>query len=212
MDASFWHERWENQQIGFHRSEFHEMLKRYFKKVAKPNANVLVPLCGKSQDMLWLLNSGYRVFGIELSEVAVKQFFDDNGLTPEVSIKGKFKEYAVDELVIWVGDFFNLSKGDLAVIDAWYDRAAMVALPPEMRNRYVAQLSQELPPHARGLLITLNYPPGSRKGPPFSISEGEIEASFGQRFSIEQLESGEGDTNDESSADELVLEQVYLLS
>jgi thiopurine S-methyltransferase len=212
MEASFWHERWEKQQIGFHRLEFHEMLRRYFKTVAKPGARVLVPLCGKSKDMLWLLDAGYKVFGVELSEIAVKQFFQDNDLTPAVTIKGDFKEYAVDKLVIWVGDFFKLTKKDLLVIDAWYDRAAMVALPPEMRSQYVSQLSQQLPQHACGLLITLNYPPSMRKGPPFSINEGEIEASFGQRFSIEQLESGEGNINGESSADEPVLEQVYKLT
>ncbi|ATZ73044.1 thiopurine S-methyltransferase [Idiomarina sp. X4] len=212
MEASFWHERWENQQIGFHRPEAHEMLRRYFKKVAKPGATVFVPLCGKSNDMLWLLDNCYRVFGIELSDLAVKQFFSDNDLTPTVTQKGKFKEYALGELVIWVGDFFELTGKDLADVDAWYDRAAMVALPPEMRRHYVKQLSEQLPERAQGLLITLQYPAGFREGPPFSVSEGEVESGFGQRFSIEQLESDEGILNGEKPEDNPVTEQVYQLT
>lgn len=212
MEANFWHERWANQQIGFHRSEAHDMLRRYFKKVAKRNATVLVPLCGKSKDMLWLLNNGYRVFGIELSELAAQQFFDDNGLSPTVTQKGQFKEYALDELVIWVGDFFDLTGHDLTHVDAWYDRAAMVALPPEMRTRYVKQLSEQLPERAQGLLITLQYPAGFREGPPFSVSEGEVESGFGQRFSVEQLETDEGIVNANQPDDNPVTEQVYQLS
>ncbi|RUO76097.1 thiopurine S-methyltransferase [Idiomarina seosinensis] len=211
MDASFWHERWENQQIGFHRPEPHELLKKHFLNGIKAPATVFVPLCGKSKDLLWLLQKGYRVFGVELSELAVKQFFEDNQLTPEITQRGEFKEYAVDELVIWVGDFFKLQQNDLAGVDAWYDRAAMIALPPEMRRHYVQQLCEQLPGSAKGLLITLQYPAGYKDGPPFSVLEGEVEAGYGQRFSIEQIESGEGVINDQKPEDNPVTEQVYRL-
>lgn len=211
MEASFWHERWENQQIGFHRPEAHEMLRRYFKKVAKPGATVFVPLCGKSNDMLWLLDNCYRVFGIELSDLAVKQFFSDNDLTPTVTQKGKFKEYALGELVIWVGDFFELTGKDVADVDAWYDRAAMVALPPEMRRYYVKKLCEQLPEKAKGLLVTLQYPDGYREGPPFSVLEGEVEVGYGQRFSIDQLQSDEASVNGNEVDDNPVIEQVYKL-
>lgn len=212
MEASFWHERWENQQIGFHRPEAHDMMCRYFKKVAKPGATVFVPLCGKSNDMLWLLECDYRVFGVELSEIAVKQFFTDNQLVPNITHKKNFTEYALDELVIWVGDFFNLTAADLEAVDAWYDRAALIALPPEMRARYVKQLSERLPERAQGLLITVQYPQGFRQGPPFSVTDGEVESGFGQRFSIEQLEAEEGRANDDDLRNSPITEQVYQLS
>ncbi|MDV6316333.1 thiopurine S-methyltransferase [Idiomarina sp. HP20-50] len=211
MEAVFWHDRWKNQQIGFHQPNTHELLLKYFSGVVKPGAKVFVPLCGKSKDMLWLLEKGYRVFGIELSELAVKQFFEENQLTPTVTTRGNFKEYAQDELVIWVGDFFELANSDLADIDAWYDRAAMIALPPEMRQRYVQQLCQQLPQQAKGLLITLQYPDGFREGPPFSVSEGEVEIGYGQRFSVEQLESAGSTVNGIQSGDDSVAEQVYKL-
>lgn len=216
MEPKFWHERWERGQIGFHRSAPHGFLKRYFSQVAKSGSKVFVPLCGKSNDMLWLLNNGYQVFGVELSEEAVKQFFADNELEPQVTTKvtsnGEFIEYALDELVIWVGDVFNLSGEDLATIDAWYDRGALVALPPEMRKSYVTALSHRLPDEANGLLITVEYPSGYRQGPPFSVSEGEIEASFGQRFSVEELESDEGIIDGKNPEDNPTIERVYKLS
>lgn len=188
MEASFWHERWAKQEIGFHRSKAHELMCEYFPKLIKPSATVLVPLCGKSKDMLWLLDKGYQVFGVELSEQAVEEFFADNQLTPEITEREPFKEYRCGALVIWVGDFFDLKAAHLKSIDAWYDRAALIALPPEMRKKYVQQLNRQLPAEAKGLLITLNYPPGFRQAPPFSVSEGEVEAQLGQRFSIEQME------------------------
>lgn len=211
MESAFWHERWENQQIGFHQPHTHELLLKYFSGVVKPGAKVFVPLCGKSNDMLWLLEKGYRVFGVELSELAARQFFEENHLKPKITQRGDFKEYALDELVIWVGDFFKLVKSDLADIDAWYDRAAMIALPPEMRQRYVQQLCEQLPEQAKGLLITLQYPNGYREGPPFSVLEGEVEVGYGQRFSIDQLESAETTVNGKEADDNPVTEQVYKL-
>jgi thiopurine S-methyltransferase len=76
----------------------------------------------------------------------------------------------------------------------------------------VKQLSEQLPERAQGLLITLQYPASYREGPPFSVSEGEVESGFGQRFSIEQLEDDEGIVNGEKPEDNPVTEQVYQLT
>lgn len=211
MESAFWHERWENQQIGFHQPHTHQLLLKYFSGVVKPGALVFVPLCGKSRDMRWLLDKGYRVLGVELSELAVKQFFHDNDMTPTVTQRGSFIEYSSGDLTLWVGDFFQLDKKALVAVDAWYDRAAMIALPPPMRKRYVQQLCEQLPEHARGLLITLQYPDGFREGPPFSVSEREIDSNYGQRFSIEQLETAEATVNGKRTDENLVTEHVYRL-
>ncbi|MGM0526171.1 MAG: thiopurine S-methyltransferase [Pseudomonadota bacterium] len=211
MEAAFWQERWDKNEIGFHKPHVHELLVKHFSDVAKHGTTVFVPLCGKSNDMRWLLDKGYRVFGVELNENAVKQVFKNNQLTPKVTEKSGFKEYAVDDLVIWVGDFFNLEQDDLAHVDAWYDRAAMIALPPEMRRQYVLQLCKQLPERAKGLLITIDYPKGYRKGPPFSVGEGEVEIGYGQRFSIEQLEVNQVGLDGQEAGDNPITEQVYRL-
>lgn len=210
MDHNFWHQRWQQQQIGFHRDAFHELLTEYFPK-ACPSGRILVPLCGKTKDMLWLLDQGYKVFGVELSELAVQAFFTENQLEPEVTNVGKFKQYAVDELVIWVGDVFELTANDLADVDGWYDRAALVALPPEMRARYVALLRKTLPSGSRGLLVTVEYPDGYREGPPFSVAEDEVKSAYGQRFKVQRKARIQGFVNNEPSADSPVTEQAYVI-
>lgn len=210
MEHNFWHQRWQQQQIGFHRDAFHELLTAYFPK-ALASGRVLVPLCGKSKDMLWLLDEGYQVFGIELSELAVQAFFQENQLQPVVQQRGKFTEYAIDELVIWVGDVFDLSVEDLANVDGWYDRAALVALPESLRSDYVELLKHKLPRGSKGLLITVEYPQGFRQGPPFSIPEDEVVAGFESRFRIKPLARVPGRVNNETPADNPVTEQAYLL-
>ena len=210
MDHNFWHQRWQQQQIGFHRDAFHELLTEYFPQ-ACPSGRILVPLCGKTKDMLWLLDQGYKVFGIELSELAVQAFFAENQLKPQVASVGNFKQYALDELVIWVGDVFDLTPKDLADVDGWYDRAALVALPPEMRTRYVELLRQTLPSGSRGLLVTVEYPDGYREGPPFSVPEDEVKSAYGQRFKVQRRARIQGFVNNEPSIDSPVTEQAYVI-
>ncbi|WP_404401081.1 thiopurine S-methyltransferase [Idiomarina seosinensis] len=212
MQSEFWHKRWQNQEIGFHQMEANRLLREHFASVAKPDATVFVPLCGKSNCLLWLLEKGYRVFGIELSELAVEQFFEENRLQPAIARHTHFTKYSVNQLTIWVGDFFKLRAADLANVDAWYDRAAMIALPPAMRSDYTKQLCRQLPAHTEGLLITLQYPPGYRQGPPFSVTEEEVKKVYGQRFRIEQLARQQGSINALESCDNPVIEQAFKLA
>lgn len=53
-----------------------------------PDATVFVPLCGKSLDIGYLASLGYRVVGVELSELAVEQLFRSLGITPQVTREG----------------------------------------------------------------------------------------------------------------------------
>lgn len=211
MDHAFWHQRWQQQQIGFHRDAFHDLLISYFPKVCR-SGRVFVPLCGKSNDMLWLLDQGYRVFGVELNPLAVEAFFAENQLKPSIQKRGKFTEYRVDELVIWLGDVFALTATDLADVDAWYDRASLVALPEGMRKDYIELLNHTLPAGCTGLLVTVEYPAGYWKGPPFSIAETEVRDAFAHSFKVERMARVEGFMrNNELLEDSPVTEQAYLL-
>ncbi len=173
MDAAFWHRRWHKAETAFHQTEVNPWLQRYFPPLLDGPARVLVPLCGKSLDMLWLVARGCQVLGVELSEIAVQAFFDEQGLEPEICQQGAFQRYRAGALEIWCGDFFALTAADLAHCTHLYDRAALVALPPEMRRRYAAHLAL-LPAGCRGLLITLDYPQQQMEGPPFAVPEPEI--------------------------------------
>ena len=110
MQPEFWYERWQRGEIGWHLKEVNAHLEQHWRRLGTPaGAQVLVPLCGKTRDLLWLGAQGHRVLGVELSPIAVEAFFAENGLSPQVSAEGPFRRYQVDEIAILCGDFFHLS-------------------------------------------------------------------------------------------------------
>ncbi|QHD02515.1 thiopurine S-methyltransferase [Pseudomonas sp. S04] len=180
MQPEFWHKKWASNQIGFHLPQVNPYLQRHWPELAIPaRARVLVPLCGKSLDLLWLAGQGHQVLGIELSQTAVEDFFSEQQLAPEVSDAGAFKVYRAGAIELWCGDFFALTARDVADCAALYDRAALIALPPPMRERYGAHLQQILPAELRGLLITLDYDQAQLPGPPFAVEDDEVRRSWG---------------------------------
>ncbi len=192
MQHDFWHQRWEQNQIGFHSHEINPHLQRFWPTLAvNTGSRVFVPLCGKSNDMLWLLAQGYQVVGVELSPKAVNAFFADNNLHPTVRHQGDFLIHEIDGLQIICGDFFKLSPADVGHIDAVYDRAALVALPPDMRLNYVFHLASLLEPDQQILLLTFEYPQHEMPGPPFSVPSNEIEMLYGHWCTIDILTSAE---------------------
>lgn len=182
----FWHQRWEQDQIGFHQEAINAYLTSHWEELGlATGAPVFVPLCGKSLDMLWLHEQGHPVFGIELSRKAVEAFFHENDIEPSINETERFVEYSADQLTLFAGDYFQLQAGDLGQIHAVFDRAALIALPPEMRHNYAEQMAALLAPDAHILLITMHYPQGVLEGPPFSVEEEEIQTLFSTAFYID---------------------------
>ena len=189
MQPEFWHKKWASNQIGFHLPQVNPYLQRHWPELAIPaRARVLVPLCGKSLDLLWLAGQGHQVLGIELSQTAVEDFFSEQQLAPEVSDAGAFKVYRAGAIELWCGDFFALTARDVADCAALYDRAALIALPPPMRERYGAHLQQILPAELRGLLITLDYDQAQLPGPPFAVEDNEVQRSWGCFWRLHMLQ------------------------
>lgn len=185
MQPAFWHNRWENDLIGFHQQQVNPYLQQYWPALGiAPGARVLVPLCGKSLDMAWLAAQGHDVLGVELSERAVKDFFSEHEREPQVSQRGAFTVYRSEGIELWCGDFFALTAGDVRGCAGLYDRAAIIALPPAMRERYVAHLQQLLPSPCKGLLITLDYDQAVTDGPPFAVPDEEVERLFGEQWQL----------------------------
>jgi thiopurine S-methyltransferase len=215
MQHEFWLERWKQNQIGFHKQEVNPHLQHYWSRLSVNQGDrVLVPLCGKSNDMLWLLGMGYQVVGVELSPFAVESFFSDNDLKPTVRRNGDFLVSEVDGLQIFCGDFFALRPADLGNINVVYDRASLVALPVDMRIQYVSILSTLLTTNTQILLITLAYPQHEMQGPPFSVQGEEVERLFSSWCDVELLAS-EGVLEQEMAFKKRGLtsmtEQAYLL-
>ena len=220
MDSKFWQQRWQDGRIGFHKSNVNPQLTEYFSELAVPiSGQVLVPLCGKSVDMVWLAHAGYDVVGVELVETAVQAFFAEQKVIPTITefksatdnaiLKRYQGQLAGQTITLWAADIFALSATDIGEINAVYDRAALIALPATMRTDYSAQIVK-LSNHAPQLLITLNYDQSKKDGPPFSISQQQLQQYYDTDYKIIELENQSSTLN---TASELaVTEQVWLLN
>jgi len=188
VDPNFWLERWQQSQIGFHQADTEPLLPRHWPALGLPtNTPVFVPLCGKSLDMAWLASQGHPVIGIELSQIAIDDFFAELGMTPEKRSQPGFTITAAGPYELWCGDFFDLPANVTESIAGIYDRAALIALPPEMRKRYAGKLTELSHGTAKALLITLEYDQSILPGPPHSVTSAEVEALYSADWQIKTL-------------------------
>ncbi|WP_299592461.1 thiopurine S-methyltransferase [uncultured Microbulbifer sp.] len=209
MDKEFWLEKWQKNEIGFHNSDAHPLLVTHFQKLGlAPGSRVFLPLCGKTLDIGWLLTQGFRVCGAELSEEAVIQLFAQLELEPEIEQLNTLRRYSSDGLDIFVGDVFHLTAEMLGAIDAIYDRAALVALPENMRARYAGHLTT-IAKTAPQLLISFDYDQNLLPGPPFRVGPDEVATLYGTQYVLNLLDSVavEGGLKGKCPAEE----QVWLL-
>lgn len=197
MKAEYWQSKWNKEEIGFHQSRVNTRLEQYWPKLGlDSSAPVFVPLCGKSIDMLHLHKLGHPVVGVELSNIAVNAFFNENGIAFETQNHGNLQEFTGSEdaagIRLFAGDMFELETAQTGALSGFYDRAALIAMPPEMRARYVQKLAQLLSPGATGLLISLIYDPSKMSGPPFSVSDDAVRELMSDYFDINVLAHSSG--------------------
>lgn len=184
MEPDFWLEKWQKNQLAFHEGAPNTLLTAHFAELGIPaGGTIFVPLCGKTQDMIWLRAQGCRVVGAELSRLAVEQFFAENGLTPAVTKTGWFERFEAEGIVILLGDLFELDDATLGPVDAIYDRAALVALPEKMRARYAAYL-HALTDRAPQLLVTFEYDQTLINPPPHSVTEAEVRRLYDAAYDL----------------------------
>jgi len=228
MNPEFWHKRWQEGRIGFNQSMVNPLLTEYIDHLdLAAGSRVFVPLCGKSIDIVWLATQGYDVVGVELVETAVQAFFAEQNIEPAVyqqadnpAIKYYQGQLSGQIITLWVADIFALTAKDIGYIDAVYDKAALIALPDDMRVRYSEQVrklssdnskvngaNNEITPQ---LLLTLNYDQRKKNGPPFSINNEQLERYYGDHYQIYELASVPSSIG--SAPDITVTEQVWLLS
>jgi len=189
MEQSFWLNRWENRQIGFHQEQVNEYLLRHWDKYNLPaQGHVFVPLCGKSADMVWLADKGYDVTGVEYSQIATEEFFQEHNLTYQLTEKHNFKIYSSDKITVLQGDFFDLNKDIIGQVDFVFDRASLVALPDDMRSRYAKHMYR-LAEQADMLLVTMEYNQAQMQGPPFAVTADEVKQHFSSWYNVSELET-----------------------
>ena len=187
MKDADWLDRWETGNIGWHQPDGNSHLRQWW-RLAPRCERVLVPLCGKSKDLLWLAERGHQVTGVELSPVAAKEFFSENDLAFDWRDEQGFDCFRARHrpISIYCGDYFSFQDKPF---DALYDRAALVALPPDRRPAYAAHTRALLQLNAPQLLITLNYDQTQVAGPPFSVSPEEVARYWPELDPVENAEA-----------------------
>ncbi|MEM8825033.1 MAG: thiopurine S-methyltransferase, partial [Pseudomonadota bacterium] len=180
--------RWETGRIGFHQAKGNPLFIAHFPAlVPAPGARLFLPLAGKTGDIHWLLDQGYRVVTAELNQLAVDQLFEELGATPEVIEGPASRLYSAPGLDAHVGDVFDLTPDALGPVDLVYDRAALVALPEAMRRDYaphIARLSKGVPQ----ILVTFEYDQCLGDGPPFAVSADEVADLYAEAYVVELIE------------------------
>ena len=196
MEIDFWLDRWDKNEIGFHQQAVNPYLAYFYGEKGpaleqRDNLKIFVPLCGKSKDMLWMSQNGYKVFGVECSERAVKDFFEENALNYRHAQKEGYALYQANDqasvIEVLQGDFFTLQKEDLNDVTDIFDRASLIALPVDMREKYAKKMSELQKTGIRSLLVTLTYNQSEMNGPPFSVSEDDVSKLYSDDFTIEKL-------------------------
>lgn len=182
MNPEFWQTRWQKREIGFHMPTPHAALARYWQQLdLRAGARVFVPLAGKSLDMVWLAEQGFSVVGIELSALAVEEFHAEHPQLTNVDLR--------------CGDFFDLSPATLGPIDAVFDRASLVALPPAMRRDYARHLGRLCSSGTRTLLVSMEYEQALMPGPPHAVLVEEVQQLFGSEHHVRELGSDDALTD-----------------
>ena len=191
MDANFWHQRWGKNEIGWHETRVNPLLVQHFNELGlEKGSRIFIPLCGKTLDISWLHAQGYRIAGAELSKVAIEQLFTELDLQPNISALGEGEQWSAKHIDIFVGDIFALSTKTLGHVDGIYDRAALVAFPEDMRNRYARHLI-EITAKAPQLLICYDYDQRCIDGPPFSIPDQQVKRQYASAYHLKLLSSTE---------------------
>lgn len=218
MDHDFWHQRWAAGRLGFHQQKVNTRLRKFWNTTTPvKGGKVLAPLCGKSLDMLWLATEGYRVIGIEINDIACRDFYVENELHYTRQDGTRFVKFAGGNgggIELWCGDFFDLEPADLNEVSIVYDRAALIALPAAMRPGYASHLAALLRPGARIFLISMDYDESKMKGPPFSVPEDEVRGLFEKEFSVDIITQSSGPDivgNLAARGLDTLNEKVYLL-
>jgi thiopurine S-methyltransferase len=185
MERDFWLSKWRKNEIGFHQSSPTPHLVRFAERLGlDEKKRVLVPLCGKAHDLRWLADHGHEVVGVELSDLAVRSFFEEQGLAFEQT----GNRFASGPITLFAADFFDVRAREIGSFDAVFDRAALCALPGDQRERYAAHLWSLLKPGARMLLVAFEYEASLMNGPPFAVLTDEVQRLYAKAQSIELLE------------------------
>lgn len=215
MEKDFWLKKWEEQSIGFHQDKVHPILEKHLSvfKNKKLKDSVLVPLCGKSLDMIFLRDNGYEVIGSEFSKIACEDFFKENKIVYTLEETSEFIIFKGQNITLYCGDYFKLKLEEKA--SYLYDRAAIVALDPKDRERYAKKHAELIAQNGKALIFCFEYNQSLCSGPPFSVEEYFVREYYEKDFEIEVLEENNieiGNPRMKEAGVKSAIQKAYLLN
>ncbi|MBK22593.1 MAG: hypothetical protein CME70_01195 [Halobacteriovorax sp.] len=213
MEKEFWLNKWNQNSIGFHRSEYHPELLKYITKFEELEKSVLVPLCGKSLDLIYLKDQGFNVVGIEFSKKACEEFFNENNIEYQIITEDGFEIFESDKIHLYCGDYFKFVPREK--LNFAYDRAAIVALDPNNRKAYADQYAKNINAGGKLLMLTFEYDQSKCQGPPWSTEEYFIYEYFEKEFDIDILENSQikvGNPRMQEAGVSTALQKTFLLT
>ena len=214
MSNKIWKDKWKRNDIAFHQSTSNHLLKKYISQLnISAGADILVPLCGKSLDMNILANLGYNVIGIELSNIAIKAYFEALNVKPTREKYKRFITWKYKNTEIWCGDIFDLTKKEIGHIGVLYDNTSLTAFSPDIRPQYVQHFHDMLSEKNQILLITTETPDETQINSAMTIDD-EIQSLYERQYHITLLHGERVITHDPEQPDEAkrpMEEKVYIL-
>lgn len=188
--TKYWEKRWEIKATGFHIDNVHPMLVKHFTQLTDHKAKILVPLCGKTVDMIWLASNGHQVIGVEYVQSPVEEFFAENKIDYTTRQVNDFKLYesADKSIRIYNGDFFKFTVDYEGPIELVWDRASFVALTPSLRQNYARQIQSLLSDKFNYLMDTFEFDERIFPGPPHSVNFAEVKQLYGTKCKIEEID------------------------
>lgn len=214
-----WEKDWTTDNPEFHFKEVNSMLIKQHNEftAGRNNLRILVPLCGKSLDMVWLADQGHTVVGVELIRKGIEAFLRDNKLThreepitlgPEIQgtiFKVNEKDISLFECSIFDFSFEVAGRQ----FDCIWDRGSMTAInmmKEERLTQYRDIMLACLKPDGRYFLEF--FAPESPEGMPSTfkfISKKSVTKLFGEKCTIrfvgkDKMPDDSGPSTDEQGA------------
>lgn len=194
-----WTEVWKQNNIGWHQDTVNKNLINNIEALTngRPNLRLLVPFCGKTLDMIWLVKQGHTVIGVELIRKAIEDFFTENSVpysreAINMAPNGAYVYTAFDgKLKIFECDYFSFPSSLAGgKVDGIWDCHALGAVSPDKRKDYIKTSLDLLQPspHGRILHEAFTYVSQEKfKGPPYSVSVDDLRAWYGDSFEVQLL-------------------------
>jgi thiopurine S-methyltransferase len=188
MELSYWQSRWQKGNTGWHMDTVYPPLPHLWNQIGmNSDTRVLVPLCGKSLDLLWLTDHCDTVTGVDISPKALQHVMQKHSESFIKDTSHGFTIYRSDSLVLWEGDFAKLPSDQIPPQNLIYDKASIIALPPEKRQRHAEKMIELSSFNTQILIQIFEYDQNEMNGPPFSVEEQELKRLFGNQFKLKCL-------------------------